>query len=234
MIDNSSERGYNLSPYIYTFNNPISHFDPDGNWPWETKSTNQARRFARATGGEFIKYSRSYRKRTGLAAQVNIHGTSTYYNTKNSYRRKTGKEAGNGDLSLIDFSEGENYDDYFVPSGLMLARTGVGIMVKALGDLVTMFPGLEGLVVNSGEKINADAVADDKIKSAEDSSKNEKHGDGGRAMGKAESQIAELEAQLAGASNKKERTRIKNKIRNVREDAQRKKKGEEHSGANKR
>ena len=69
--------------------------------------------------------------------------------------------------------------------------------------------------------------------SAADSGKNEKHGDSG-AYGKAERQIADLEAQLAAATSNKARQKIKQKIKNVRENAQKNSKGEEHSRANKR
>jgi hypothetical protein len=66
-----------------------------------------------------------------------------------------------------------------------------------------------------------------------DSSKNEKHGDSGRAMTKAEKQIEKLESQLGGA-NKKEKAKINKKIQNIKEDAQKKAKGEEHSRTKKR
>ena len=64
--------------------------------------------------------------------------------------------------------------------------------------------------------------------------KNEQHGDNGRAIGKAESQIGELENQLKNAKNKKEQNEIKWKMKRIRENAQRKKKGENHSRGNKR
>ena len=74
---------------------------------------------------------------------------------------------------------------------------------------------------------------EDKDKDKSDSSKNEKHGDGGREMSRAEKQIAEYEAQMAGA-NKAQQKKLKKKIQNVRENAQRKAKGEEHSKTKKR
>ena len=60
------------------------------------------------------------------------------------------------------------------------------------------------------------------------SSKNEKHGDGGRAMQSAEKQIAELKAQIKPGMDRKERIKIENKIENIRKNAQKKAKGEEH------
>lgn len=68
---------------------------------------------------------------------------------------------------------------------------------------------------------------------AKDAGKNERHGDGGRGLTKAEKQIADLESQLANASGNKAR-KIGQKIKNVRENANSKKKGEEHSRTNKR
>lgn len=70
-----------------------------------------------------------------------------------------------------------------------------------------------------------DRVVDGK---REGSSNNEKHGDGGRAKTKAEKQIEALEKQMEGA-NKKNRKKLSDKIRRIRQDAQRKAKGEEHS-----
>ncbi len=72
----------------------------------------------------------------------------------------------------------------------------------------------------------------DEEKEESDSSKNEKHGDKGRALSKAEKQIEDLQKQMEGA-NKKTRKKLQTKIKNIRETAQRKKKGEEHSKANK-
>ena len=68
---------------------------------------------------------------------------------------------------------------------------------------------------------------------ASDSGKNEKHGDGGRASSKADQQIKELEEKLKYATGR-ERKQILQKIKNIRETARRKAKGEEHSRGPKR
>lgn len=60
------------------------------------------------------------------------------------------------------------------------------------------------------------------------SSKNEKHGDSGRALEAAEAQIKALEAQLYPGMDRAERVKINNKINNIRRTAQSKAKGEEH------
>lgn len=62
-----------------------------------------------------------------------------------------------------------------------------------------------------------------------DSSKNEQHGDGGRAWAKAQKQIAELEEKLKQADCGAERKDIRTKIKKIRQAAERIGKGENHS-----
>lgn len=67
------------------------------------------------------------------------------------------------------------------------------------------------------------------------SSKNEKHGDSGRAMQSADRRVADIERQIKeGNLNKKERRALEKKAQRIREDAQRKAKGEEHGRRAKR
>ncbi|WP_127207294.1 polymorphic toxin-type HINT domain-containing protein [Neisseria meningitidis] len=60
------------------------------------------------------------------------------------------------------------------------------------------------------------------------SSKNEKHGDGGRSQISAESKIAELTNKIIPGMSKNERLKIKQKIKNIAKNANRKTKEEEH------
>ena len=71
-------------------------------------------------------------------------------------------------------------------------------------------------------------------KKAQNSNKNERHGDSGRAKLKAEKQIKDLEQKARESKSKRERTQIENKIRNIRNNAAKKQRGEEHSKGNKR
>lgn len=78
-----------------------------------------------------------------------------------------------------------------------------------------------------------DALDNTYFNTPSDSGKNEKHGDGGRALDKGSKQIEELEKQLENATGK-EKKEIEQTIKNIRKNAQRKKKGEEHSRGCKR
>ena len=60
------------------------------------------------------------------------------------------------------------------------------------------------------------------------SSKNEKHGDGGRSQISAESKITELTNKIIPGMHKNERLKIERTIRNIAKNANRKAKGEEH------
>lgn len=82
---------------------------------------------------------------------------------------------------------------------------------------------LPGGTILRSEDSSSNESEDSDNKGARDSSKNEKHGDGGREMTKSEKQIKDLESQLQGA-NKKEKNKIKKKIQNIKENAQKRRK----------
>jgi RHS repeat-associated protein len=85
--------------------------------------------------------------------------------------------------------------------------------------------GMVSLVPGVGKEIKIGASI---VKRAGDHGKNERHGDSGRAMAKAEKRVAELTEQLVTAAGR-EAKKIEQKIKNIIRDAQRKDKGEEHS-----
>lgn len=66
------------------------------------------------------------------------------------------------------------------------------------------------------------------LKMASDHGKNERHGDGGRAMAKADKRVDGLKQRLAVATGR-EAKKIEQKIKNIIRDAQKKDRGEEHS-----
>jgi RHS repeat-associated protein len=96
---------------------------------------------------------------------------------------------------------------------------------KYIGDAIKITAGAAilavGIDIVSGENKGGGG------KKATDSSKGMPHGDSGRALTKAEKQIQGFEEQLKTAKGK-EKTRIKQKIKNIREAAQKAKKGKTH------
>jgi RHS repeat-associated protein len=58
-IDNLANLGAGLSPYQFSFDNPVAYSDPSGLWPWESRNIQEARKYARKTGGYFKKYKRN-------------------------------------------------------------------------------------------------------------------------------------------------------------------------------
>lgn len=87
---------------------------------------------------------------------------------------------------------------------------------------------------DDGQSSTAQETIEANRAKAQDNSHKEKHGDRGRFKSKKERQIEQLEQQLQNAKSKKEREYIKNKIKNIKRNGEKKEKGEEHSRVHKR
>ncbi|MCB2263520.1 MAG: hypothetical protein LGR52_11410, partial [Candidatus Thiosymbion ectosymbiont of Robbea hypermnestra] len=103
----------------------------------------------------------------------------------------------------------------------------VGGAAGESGKLPRRTKGSGKIDTNPGDGIKVKGTNRKPGKKATDSSKAEKHGDSGRRLEKAEKQIKDLEKQLETASGV-EKKRIKRKIKNIRQNAQKAKKGETH------
>lgn len=103
-------------------------------------------------------------------------------------------------------------------------------MSEGVLDAAASTAGFVSPAPGTGREIKAGGAV---LKMAKDHGKNERHGDSGRAMAKAEKKIAELAGQLANATGREAR-KIEQKIKNIFRDAQKKHKGEEHSRRSKK
>jgi hypothetical protein len=137
-------------------------------WPWERKEIRQARRFAIATGGTFVKHSRAYRKENGVSATVYLHGTAAGLNTRQEYASQTGQGYGSQmsvddqDASqTVNFRTGHDYSNYFSPPDLILANSGAVAAVGVLLEGVLVATPLVGVLMTGNEEINTEAVVND-------------------------------------------------------------------------
>lgn len=111
-----------------------------------------------------------------------------------------------------------------------VATAALGVGAFLIADDATVIGAVDDVLLPVVAVVAAVATiaAGERIYSfAKDSSKNERHGDSG-ALGKVEEQLAGLEAQLANTTGKAAK-KIKQKIKNVKRNAAKNKKGETHS-----
>ena len=111
------------------------------------------------------------------------------------------------------------------PEGVAVA--GEGAALSATG-LKTAMAGVM-LMANAGNN-TSEGYDRGRVRN---NSKNEKHGDNGRALSKSERQIKQLQDRVNNTPSRHERKKLEQTIKNIRRDADKKAKGEEHSRSNK-
>lgn len=217
-LDPSSEKYYSTSPYAYCGGNPINRIDPTGadwyrdeygNYHWVKAGTNVTEGWTPLSPNSSIEIAPAVISGNPLVApDVDAITGAAPRASLFTEERSSQFEMGNA----IDLP---------IPVGGLVAPAMEGVSLSS-GALILTIP-----LLLQGDESPA------YVKEATDSKKNEKHGDSGRAMEKAKKKMGELENKLQNENlSRRDRNRMKNKKRHIREDGEFKNKGEEHSHGN--
>jgi hypothetical protein len=237
--DPLAETYYNISPYAYCGNN----IDPTGEDYWSTNDPEQIRVFINAIRGGDTQFD--------FSSGWN-HMTDAEFADKLSYNEETGKfyisyaTVENGEIVV----NGRSFDANLTPvsfsgdgyPGAFVYQPRSGFWGKAQDkagkflyptEYDTYDDGTNVWKVNSSGRITGKGIRyvtgmpPAVGRGGKISTKGMPHGDGGRSLVSAEKRIAELQKQMKTAT-KAEQKVINKKIQNIKEDAQRKAKGETH------
>ena len=102
--------------------------------------------------------------------------------------------------------------------------TTLGTAAEAFGTTVVSYIGPIFIILT----LQGDSSPKRTVDEATDSSKNEKHGDGGRTLEKEKERLEGLESDVRNAKTRKEKEQLKIKIQKIKEIAIKDQKGEEH------
>ena len=232
-VDPMSDKYPSLSPYNYCLWNPLRVVDPDGRDGWD----------------KIMGY--------GIGIITNIipgsSGLRDSYAPTNTFDYNSSLQTADhvsvivGGLMITAGAAGASAGTSMVAGGATVAATGIGApegaaiaLSGATVDGISIATGLVGTsmvlqaVSNTSQGYDRGSESQNKTShNSKTSGKNERHGDSGRSLSKAEKQIEQLKHQLQTA-DRRTRQKIEQKIKNITQNAARKNKGEEHSRTSKR
>jgi RHS repeat-associated protein len=225
-VDPMAEYAPGWTPYRFGFNNPISYTDALGLF----ESKDEAKEHAKANGIKTGLF-----RRNKINKNTDADGNKTY-SIDNRKERSSTMSFDDGDggrvvvVGAMALEKGESNAGALAATALIVTQADSPLPGPA--DAVAI-----GMLATAGVMAIQDAIPlptpDFTIPSldnifTQDNSKNEAHGDGGRAESKAETQIKALQEQMKSAA-KAAKKKLQNKINNIRKSAAKSKKGENHS-----
>ncbi|MDD2797225.1 MAG: DUF6443 domain-containing protein [Bacteroidales bacterium] len=223
-FDPSAEKDYSTSPYAFCGNNPVNRIDPDGLFSTSSKDIFDFSFQNEGLESPFqANLDQYYRNHTFDYQEEKPTTSPTITYDSSSGKNRSSSKAGD--------NKAENKASAVIPVALTIGEAVRDIeIVIEVGATAVITGALAILAVTlTGDTDSRERV----LNNATDSGKNERHGDRGRTKTKVEKQLQDLEAQLQGATGT-EKKKIKQKIKNIEENAAKNEKGEEHSRGNKR
>ena len=233
-VDPHAENYYNLSPYVYCGGNPISRIDPYGMDYWSTSDPVEIERFWNSLFSPHVNMLQYYSNSFNFASWDHLTDAEftdrLTFNDENETFYFSYSKIINGEINVIGISvratnvnQGNAWTQYGLLSSGRIEQT------NTVYDLLT-----GRFIRKAGIEMAKEAIFPDGspnstlgIRSGKKSTKGMPHGDGGRALKKAEKRIKELQEKMKTAPAK-EKKRIQKTIDRIRDTAHKKDKGETH------
>ena len=214
---------YSVTPYSYCNGNPLRYIDPEGADFWD-----KVLGYTIGLATNFIPFS-------GNLRDVYAPTDPTDYNNALKMADSVSEVAGSA--MVVGGAAAVAARSATAEAGLIVSATGIGstagLVTVAAGGVIDV-TGTLSVTAGTAVVLSARNNSSKGYERGKVSGKNERHGDNGRSLSKSQERIRELKLELQNSKSRKERQRIKKTIDNIKQDAGRKERGEEHSRMHKR